>query len=100
MTLTDKDKRRFWAKVQKSDSCWLWTAYRTSFGYGQFGLGKRLVYAHRISWVLKHGDLDRGKCVLHHCDNASCVNPSHLFLGTLFDNNRDMRIKGRIGTPN
>lgn len=85
--------RRFWSKVRKTESCWLWIAATTK-GYGQFHhLDER--YAHRVSWVLAHGPVPDGMRVLHHCDTPLCVNPSHLFLGTARDNTADMVSKRR-----
>lgn len=92
--------RRFWAKVNKTDTCWLWTA-SLSGGYGRFGLGGhgRNVYAHRLSWKLAYGEVPHGKDVLHNCDTPCCVRPSHLFLGTDVDNARDRMEKGRNAIP-
>lgn len=89
---------RFWSKVQKGgpDQCWEWLASRKPSRYGQFTLpGNKLVRAHRMAWVLTHGEIAGGLCVLHRCDNPPCCNPGHLFLGTLRDNARDMLAKGR-----
>jgi hypothetical protein len=95
--MLDKDIKRFWGKVsiKGNERCWEWTASRYPFGYGQFWLNRTQVLAHRISWIIKNGPIENGLFVCHHCDNASCVNPSHLFLGNHTDNMRDMLNKGR-----
>src|SRR3990172_4237019 len=90
----------FWAKVNKSDGCWTWTASKRKFGYGAFVWADsegRIIQgrAHRFSYELHHGPIPLGICVLHKCDNPACVRPSHLFLGTRADNNFDMLSKGR-----
>lgn len=74
-----------------SDACWLWTASRNRQEYGH--LGQRLT--HRIAWEMFRFSIPAGVCVLHRCDNPPCCNPSHLFLGTVRDNNLDMKAKGR-----
>jgi hypothetical protein len=88
---------RFWSRVavrQPSD-CWEWTGCRTALGYGRFGIGKRVVKAHRRAWELVNGAIPDGLWVLHKCDNPPCVNPSHLWLGTDAENQHDMSAKGR-----
>ncbi len=97
--ITNKERSRFWSRVEKTDSCWNWTASTNKKGYGKFGLeGISGTYlAHRFSWVL-HYQSNPGKlCVLHHCDNPPCIRPDHLFLGTVPDNNADRHAKGRDG---
>ena len=89
-TLTD----RFWAKVEKSDTCWLWTGAHQSDGYGTIYRNGTMQLAHRVSWYLEHGYMPE-EHVLHECDIPACVNPSHLFLGTQRDNMRDAVRKGR-----
>lgn len=83
---------RFYAKVSRQESgCWLWTACENSSGYGM--LGPKL--AHRVSYELHHGPIGAGLFVCHRCDVKRCVNPEHLFLGTVQDNVNDMIAKGR-----
>lgn len=95
--LTENDKTRFWAKVDKSagpDACWLWTAAKRKTGYGLFYI-RRAHGSHRIAWAMDKGPIPDGLCVCHRCDNPPCCNPAHLFLGTYADNNHDKEIKGR-----
>lgn len=86
---------RFEAKVQCTESCWLWRGARYPAGYGVIWSGGKNVFAHRASWELAHGQIPDGQCVLHRCDNPSCVNPEHLFLGTKGENCSDRSAKGR-----
>lgn len=86
---------RFEKFVSKTDGCWRWAATVDRRGYGKFAVFGSPRAAHQVSWVLYRGYLPEGQFVLHRCDNPSCVNPDHLFLGTHTDNMRDMRAKGR-----
>lgn len=87
---------RFWAKVNKTDGCWLWTGCIWPGGYGRFSVGRRKRYrAHRIAWVLTHGSIPDELDALHKCDTPLCVRPDHLFLGTHDDNMKDCASKGR-----
>ena len=95
--ITDKVLNRFWSKVNKTDTCWLWTASSRTDGYGVIGIEGKTKSAHRVSWQLTYGDIPDGLYVCHHCDNKLCVNPNHLFLGTAKDNTQDMIQKGRRG---
>lgn len=86
---------RFWAKINKTATCWLWVGAADEKGYGTFYFTGKIVKSHRVSWELHHGAIPEGKCILHTCDTPACINPDHLFVGTKRDNAIDMVAKGR-----
>lgn len=90
----------FWSRVDRTDGCWSWNGMRSaSGGYGvMYVHAPKRVRAHRVSFALHFGRVPAGRLVLHRCDNPSCVNPDHLFLGSHEDNMADMAAKGRART--
>lgn len=79
---------------ESDPKCWLWTAGKNNIGYGLFRYQGKMQTAHRVQ-AMFHGIYEEGKCVLHTCDNKHCVNPEHLFAGTMSDMAKYRTVKGR-----
>jgi len=93
---------RLTAKILKTRGCWEFTGAKNNKGYGHIGVGGRgtgQILAHRAAYECFVGPIPPGMFVLHHCDNPSCVNPDHLYVGTQKDNIRDAVNRGRHFTP-
>jgi hypothetical protein len=90
---------KFWARVDKSGECWVWTGSKKTLGYGLVCYRGQLRTAHRVAYEIFVGPLRDGLFVCHSCDNPPCVNPAHLWQGTASDNTRDAMSKGRLVIP-
>lgn len=100
---SDNPEERFWSKVLKTDSCWLFVNRKGECRKSQYGNFRAshgtTVQSHRYSYELANGPIVGSLYVLHKCDTPACVRPDHLFLGTALDNMHDMIQKGRGKTP-
>lgn len=97
---TPQDIKCFLGNIDQkgADECWEWKGNQRA-GYGRFKFQGKLYGATRLMWRLTYGTDPTGQLVCHSCDNPSCCNPSHLFLGTDADNNQDKEQKGRGNHP-
>jgi hypothetical protein len=97
MTMNELEKRlEKYSMPEPFSGCFLWFGNQDRWGYGKINVDGRTYGAHRLAWSLIHGAIPNGLCVLHRCDTPSCVNPSHLFLGSFKDNTQDSLRKGRF----
>lgn len=91
----DALEKRFLRSVQKTETCWIWKGHKWGQGYGGIKLRQTRFRTHRLSWMLYRGDIPKNMCVCHSCDNPLCVNPKHLWLGTIEQNMKDCSDKNR-----
>lgn len=83
-------------EVDKETGCFVCTSHHTRNLYPQIKRNGLPVRMHRFVYEECFGEIPSGMCVCHRCDNCSCINPEHLFLGTVYDNNHDCYLKGRV----
>lgn len=81
---------RFWSKIAKTETCWLWTGTLHGSGYGQFWDGSVITGAHRASYELLVRPIPEGLTIDHLCRVPACVNPVHLEPVTASENSRRM----------
>ena len=81
--------------IATPSGCLEFQGYCDSNGYGQISINDKTHLAHRVAFEQAHGPIPKGLVICHRCDNPSCCNPEHLFLGTHADNVADKVSKGR-----
>lgn len=92
--LIEEAKERFFKHFEKSEGCWIWQG-RIVKGYGVLFYKKNLG-AHRFSYLIHKGKIEKGLLICHHCDNPLCVNPEHLYQGTPKQNTQDAYARKRM----
>jgi hypothetical protein len=99
LKMTPTQLTRFMSKVYVDygmpDGCWIWTACKNQNNYGHVTINNKLYKSHRVAYEIFNGCITDNLLVCHTCDNPSCVNPAHLFLGTNSQNVQDSVNKNR-----
>ena len=99
----EEARERFFSKVNKTDTCWLWTGCCNYNGHGRFKYNGKMVRSHRFSWLLAGHTIPEGLCVCHAphsiCGHKNCVNPAHLRVGTHAENMHDKIADGTTYKP-
>ena len=98
--MNKSDLSRFWDKVDlffgiTDEDCWNWKAGLSDKGYGRINVKRKARHAHKLIYIHFKGEVRDDLQVMHTCNNPSCVNPSHLILGTNKDNQQYATLHGR-----
>ena len=91
----EKIRDRFLTFVKKTNTCWNWSGFKDGKGYARFQISKYAERGHRVSYRIHKGEIKKDAVIRHICDNAECVNPKHLKIGTHIDNVKDRNIRNR-----
>ena len=87
--------KRFWDKVDKNPTCWIWTAAKGAEGYGRVGIpGRRTALAHRVAYEDTNGPIPDGLQIDHICGVRACVNPEHLRAVPEVKNHQHLDVNG------
>lgn len=89
---------KFWGALDKTSNpngCWEYRGYKNPQGYGKYAFNGFVWLTHRLALHFTGVDISQG-IVCHHCDNPSCCNPAHLYVGTNQDNSNDAKSRGRL----
>lgn len=96
-------RKRLLKGIKENNGCWEWQGSLNNKGYPFQSWGqkpnKKKTTLHRVSYLVWKGEIEKGKCVLHKCDNPKCINPEHLYIGTYKDNTKDVLDRGRGNAP-
>lgn len=90
---------RIESKIFKTDGCWLWQGNKNTDGYGQIKFNGKTCRVHRLVYEHFFGEIAPDMVIMHICDNPACVNPDHLKMATIKENNNDCDRKGRRNPP-
>ena len=80
---------------EPNSGCRLWLGEVHDDGYGRISVRNRMRRVHRVAYAAWVSPLPNGQRVLHRCDQPTCINPDHLYVGTAKDNVDDMVRRGR-----